>query len=108
MSVRTILLVAASCTAVSIAPAVQAAESKCTQNRIDGTTPPKTQSMVYPSHSVIPFYQWESNNGYCGEVSMMQAGMNNGQWIPQFNARLLSGTGLLQSGPRGWCKTHNN
>lgn len=108
MSFRTLLLLAASCTAVSVAPSVQAAESKCTQNRLDGTTPPKTQSLIYPTQSVIPFYQWENNNGYCGEVSMMQAGMNNGQWISQFNARLLSGTGLLQSGPRGWCKAHNN
>lgn len=108
MSMRNLLLLAASCAAVSIAPSVQAAESKCTQNRLDGTSPPKTQSMIYPTHSVVPFYQWESNNGYCGEVSMMQAGMNNGQWISQFNARLLSGAGLLQSGPRGWCNAHDN
>ena len=30
---------------------------------------------------------------------MMQAGLNNGQWMSQFNARLISGTGLSQSGP---------
>ena len=64
--------------------------------------------MVYPAQAVVPFYQWQSNNGYCGEVSMIQAGLNHGQWMSQFNARLICGTGLSQSGPRGWCKSHDN
>ena len=85
-----------------------AAEPNCTQNRLDGTKPPTTQFMVYPAHKVVPFYQWQSNNGYCGEVSLIQAGLNHGQWMSQFNARLVCGTGLLQSGPRGWCKAHHN
>lgn len=38
---------------------------------------------------------------------MIQAGLNHGQWMSQFDARLLCGTGLLQSGPRGWCRAHN-
>ena len=86
----------------------QAAERNCTQNRLDGTKPPSTQFMVYPAQTVVPFYQWQSNNGYCGEVSMIQAGLNHGQWMSQFNARLVCGTGLSQSGPRGWCKSHDN
>ncbi len=86
----------------------QAAEPHCSQTRLDGTKPPKTQFMVYPAHTVVPFYQWQSNNGYCGEVSMIQAGLNHGQWMSQYNARLVCGTGLLQSGPRGWCKDHRN
>jgi hypothetical protein len=60
---------------------------------------------------VAPFYQWENDNGYCGEVSMMQAGLNNGQWMSQFNARLVCGTGLSQTGPGAgdsWCSSHNN
>jgi hypothetical protein len=38
---------------------------------------------------------------------MMQAGLNNGQWISQFNARLICGTELSQSGPNGACAAHN-
>jgi hypothetical protein len=86
----------------------EAAESNCTQNRVDGTTIPATTSYIYPSQTVVPFYQWENNDGYCGEVSMMQAGLNNGQWMSQLNARLVCGTGLSQSGPNGWCSSHKN
>lgn len=62
--------------------------------------------MIYPKNTVMPFYQWMNNNGYCGEVSLIQAGMNQGQWMSQYHARLVCGTGLLQSGPEGWCKAH--
>jgi hypothetical protein len=83
-------------------------QSDCTQTRVDGTTIPDSTSFIYPSQNVVPFYQWENNNGYCGEVSMMQAGLNNGQWMSQFNARLVCGTGLSQSGPDNWCGEHHN
>jgi hypothetical protein len=92
-------------------PSIEAAETNCTQNRVDGTTIPTTASYIYPypaPKSVVPFYQWENDNGYCGEVSMMQAGLNNGQWMSQFNARLVCGTGLSQSGPGNWCSSHKN
>lgn len=93
---------------MTVATCCQAAEPNCTQNRVDGTRPPKTHSMIHPAQTVVPFYQWQNNNGYCGEVSMIQAGLNHGQWISQFKARLICGTGLSQSGPRGWCKAHDN
>jgi hypothetical protein len=100
-------------------PATEAAESNCTQNRVDGTTIPATVSYIYPAQTVAPFYQWENDNGYCGEVSMIQAGLNNGQWMSQYNARLVCGaalsqsgpgsqTGLSQSGPGNWCSNHKN
>ena len=47
----------------------------------------------------------------------MQAGLNSGQWMSQFNARLVCGaslpppnstTPLSQSGPDGWCSSHKN
>ena len=79
------------------------AEPNCGQSLVDGSTPPSTVSYIYPRQTVQPFYQWENNDGYCGEVSMMQAGLNNGQWMSQFNARLICGTGLSQSGPNGAC-----
>jgi hypothetical protein len=100
-------------------PTTEAAESNCTQNRVDGTTMPSMASykhIIRPAQTVVPFYQWENDNGYCGEVSMIQAGLNNGQWMSQFNARLVCGassqppnsTGLLQSGPGNWCSTYKN
>jgi hypothetical protein len=85
-----------------------AAESDCGQKLVDGTTPPATTSYIYPRQPLQPFYQWENNDGYCGEVDLIQAGLNNGQWMSQFNARLICGTGLSQSGVNGACSAHNN
>lgn len=86
---------------------VRANEPNCTQQLVDGTIPPPTTYFIYPRQTVTPFYQWENNDGYCGEVSMMEAGLNNGQWMSQFNARLVCGTGLSQSGPDGACRAHH-
>jgi hypothetical protein len=86
----------------------RAAEPDCGQKLVDGTTPPVTNSYIYPRQLLQPFYQWENNDGYCGEVSMMQAGLNNGQWMSQYNARLICGSGLSQSGPDGACAVHRN
>jgi hypothetical protein len=93
---------------LSIARVARVAESGCGQILVDGTTPPATTSYIYPRMAVSPFYQWENNDGYCGEVSMMQAGLNNGQWMSQLNARLICGTGLSQSGINGACAAHHN
>jgi len=92
--------------AALIASAARAAEPGCGQQLVDGSTPPSTSFYIYPRQPLQPFYQWENNDGYCGEVSMMQAGLNNGQWMSQFNARLVCGTGLSQSGPPGACASH--
>ncbi len=92
---------------LALAQTAGAAESNCTQKLVDGTEPPATISYIYPRVAVQPFYQWESNDGYCGEVSMMEAGMNNGQWMSQYNTRLICGTGLSQSGPNGACANHS-
>jgi hypothetical protein len=86
---------------------------------IDKTGPPSTALYVYPRHPVRPFYQWLGDSGYCGEVSLIQAGMNNGQWMSQLNGRLVCGAAgngrdadagapLLQSGPAGFCARHGN
>jgi hypothetical protein len=90
-----------------IASTAQAAEPGCGQLLVDGTTPPQTRFMISPRVPVTPFYQWESNNGYCGEVSLMQAGLVRGQWMSQYDARLVCGTGLSQSGPNGACLAHH-
>jgi hypothetical protein len=92
---------------LALAP-LQAASPNCSQTRLDGTTPPGRTYTITPAQTVTPFYQWQSNNGYCGEVSLIQAGLNHGQWLSQYQARLLCGTGLLQAGPRGWCQNHQS
>lgn len=94
--------------ALSAAGHATGAEPFCGQMLVDGTTPPATTSYIYPRQSVTPFYQWENNDGYCGEVSLMIAGLSSGQWMSQFNARLICGTGLSQSGPTGACAAHRN
>jgi hypothetical protein len=63
---------------------------------------------IVPKHPVIPFKQWESNLGYCGETSFLQAGLNQGMWMSQWNARLLCGTGLGQSGGVNFCSAHGD
>ena len=81
--------------------------------------PPTTTSTITTSNPVIPFYQWEANDGYCGETSMIQAGLRNGQWTSQYDARLLCGahgngkdaktsSALLQTGPAGFCAANEN
>lgn len=32
-------------------------------------------------------YQWNNNNGYCGEVSLISAGLYYGQYVSQYDAR---------------------
>jgi hypothetical protein len=85
-----------------------AAEPNCNQTLVDGTSPPATAAFILPASPVTPFYQWENNNGYCGEVSLLQAGLAHGQWLDQLNTRLVCGTGLSQSGPSGACAAHDH
>ncbi len=87
--------------------AARAAEPGCGQFLVDGTAPPQTHFMIAPRAPVTPYYQWESNDGYCGEVTLTQAGLANGQWMSQYDARLICGTGLSQSGPNGACRAHH-
>ena len=90
------------------ASAAPAAETGCGQMLVDTTTPPETTSFITPPVPATPFYQWENNYGYCGEVSLMQAGLAHGQWMSQLDARLICGTGLSQTGPNGACAAHHN
>jgi hypothetical protein len=85
-----------------------AAEPNRNQTLVDGTSPPATAAFILPASPVTPFYQWENNNGYCGEVSLLQAGLAHGQWLDQLNTRLVCGTGLSQSGPSGACAAHDH
>jgi hypothetical protein len=94
--------------------------AKCTAHERLGYAAPAVKYTYGPARPVQPFYQWQSNHGYCGEVSLLQTGMRNGLWASQYNVRLLcgyqsqgddglaAGTPLLQSGPDGYCASHPN
>jgi hypothetical protein len=69
---------------------------------------PSSRTTIESRYRVTPFHQWNTNDGYCGEVSALQAGLNSGQWMSQYNSRLICGTGLSQSGPDGYCATNGN
>src|SRR5580765_8391404 len=47
------------------------ANPQCPQSSVDHS-PPATTHYVYPLRPVVPFYQWENNIGYCGEVTVIQ------------------------------------
>lgn len=42
------------------------------------------------SLNIPPRLQWNANNGYCGEVSLISAGLYFGQYCSQYTARSLS------------------
>jgi hypothetical protein len=99
---------------LTIAQSARASAPGCGQAHVEsllGAPVPPGASTTYivPNATVAPFYQWESNNGYCGEVSLMSAGLAAGQWLSQYNARMVcggyfgpeangSGPSLLQAG----------
>ncbi len=66
-----------------------------------------SQSYIVSRNPISPYMQWMANNGYCGEVSSIEAGMFAGLWMSQFNARLICGTELSQSGPDGFCAAND-
>lgn len=75
---------------------------------IDTGTTPEAGNTIAPRFAVTPYTQWNANNGYCGELSSIQAGMGSGQWMSQFNARSICGTGLSQSGHGNFCSENGD
>jgi hypothetical protein len=41
-------------------------------------------------NDIPPRLQWENNRGYCGETAMISAGLYYGQYISQYDARLMA------------------
>lgn len=41
-------------------------------------------------NNIPPRFQWDGNNGYCGEVAMISAGLYYGQYLSQYDVRLLA------------------
>ena len=48
---------------------------------------------------IKPRKQWDSNFGYCGEVSIISAGLKCGQYVSQFDARALASPTISQALP---------
>ncbi len=57
-------------------------------------TPKDTYSV---SNNIPPRLQWNTNNGYCGEVSMISAGLYYGQYISQYDARAIASNNEAQN-----------
>lgn len=66
------------------------ASAACSQTSLDSMIPPSRTYSFRPRVPLVGFYQWANNNGYCGEVSLLQSGLALGQWISQFNARSIA------------------
>lgn len=49
------------------------------------------------NNHIPPRFQWNSNFGYCGEVSFVSAGLYFGQYVSQYDARRLASNGMNQS-----------
>jgi hypothetical protein len=48
-------------------------------------------------NDIPPRIQWDANSGYCGEVSMISAGLYYGQYLSQYDARDIASPGVPQN-----------
>jgi hypothetical protein len=65
----------------------------------------RTMPVGVPSEASLrldlpPRLQWYANYGYCGETSMIAAGLYYGQYTSQYDARALASPGVPQSSAR--------
>lgn len=58
-------------------------------------------------NNIPPRYQWDGNQGYCGEVGLISAGLYYGQYASQYTVRSLAST-LPQSNPKSQLLLGNN
>jgi hypothetical protein len=49
------------------------------------------------ANNIPPRHQWEANYGYCGEVSLISAGLYYGQYVSQYDARAIASKNADQS-----------
>ena len=64
---------------------MRCADASCSQVSVEGAKP-KSGPFSFQA-DMGGFYQWMNNNGYCGEVCLLQSGLARGQWTSQFNVR---------------------
>lgn len=62
----------------------------------DAAADPLTGLAIDAVQDVLVRRQWDSNGGYCGETSLIAAGMSFGQYASQFTVRALAAPGLPQ------------
>ncbi len=55
-------------------------------------------SLEFTTSFTSPRLQWNENHGYCGEVSLISAGLYYGQYLSQYDARSLACNGGSQTG----------
>ncbi len=86
-----------------------AAAITCNQATLEPSMPAPLAYSFQPRAPVRPFYQWLNNNGYCGEVSLLEAGLANGQWISQANSRSIASpfTSYTQTGRKTGIKFYS-
>ncbi len=58
-----------------------------------GPATPTTYSVGNP---LPPRLQWDANNGYCGEVAFISAGLSYGQYLSQYDARAIASNNTPQ------------
>lgn len=61
---------------------------------------PATAATYTRNNPLPPRIQWNTNDGYCGEVSFINAGLYYGQYISQYDARALAGNNAPQNSTR--------
>ncbi|WP_208451860.1 C39 family peptidase [Burkholderia cepacia] len=62
---------------------------------VGGTT--SADAAYRKTNDLPPRRQWEANYGYCGEVSLISAGMYYGQYVSQYDARAIASKNTDQS-----------
>ena len=78
---------------------VPAAESAASLRVLPPPPPPPPPFGTVNSvmNDIPPRYQWNANSGYCGEVSMISAGLYYGQYLSQFDVRAIASPGKPQN-----------
>lgn len=66
----------------------------CTGGTADSAAPVTSESRLL---DISPRFQWEENFGYCGETSLVSAGLYYGQYASQYDVRAWASDGANQS-----------
>ena len=64
-------------------------------------SPPKMKGKHHQINDITTRYQWEHNGGYCGETSMISAGLYYGQYLSQYDMRSIASSGQPQNKKNG-------
>jgi hypothetical protein len=93
-----ILMLSLFCSDAQREPQVNKRDSELQEKTVivngnDTLTIPLNQEYIH-INDIPPRYQWEHNAGYCGEVSLISAGLYYGQYLSQYDVReIICGKG---------------